>query len=165
MNEAIDLAWKWHKNQTRKGSINDIALPQVFHPISVLKRVWEWGYGTPPVLSACACHDIKEDTDITWEELREVIGEEATSIVEELTYEGNSPEEKANYIESFMEKSIEALVIKIADRIQNVKDFMLTKPEYAKKYFKKGHPLFVSLHFRREELPMEVETIQHGKEL
>jgi len=128
----------------------------VFHPFSVLKRVWEWGYGNPPVLNAAVCHDIKEETKITWEELREVIGEEATSIVAELTYEGNTPEEKAEYIESFKEKSIESLVIKIADRIDNVRDFMLSKPKYAKKYCKKGNPLFVALHFRREELPKEV---------
>lgn len=140
---ALELVLKWHKNQMRSGALNGVHLPFLVHPISVMK-------------TACMCHDTKEDTEITWKELREVIGDEATNIVAELTYEGNTPEEKAEYIKSFREKSIEALVIKIADRLNNVKDFILTKPEYANKYFNKAESLFEALVDRKEELDVEV---------
>jgi (p)ppGpp synthase/HD superfamily hydrolase len=152
---ALELAIKWHKNQVRKGERNGYHLPFIVHPISVMKRVWEWGFATPITMDASATHDTKEDTDITWEELMGVIGEEAADIVFELTYTGNSPEEKAEYLKSFRNKSLEALVIKLADRFQNVKDFMLTKPEYANKYFDKAKFLFQALTDRKDEFEPE----------
>tara|TARA_Y100000034_G_C6821681_1_gene370117 strand:- start:335 stop:886 length:552 start_codon:yes stop_codon:yes gene_type:complete len=153
---AIELVLKWHKNQMRSGELNGCQLPFIVHPISVMRRVWGWGFATPIVMDACACHDTKEDTDITWEELREVIGEDATDIVAELTYVGTTPEEKAEYIKSFKDKSIEALVIKVGDRLENVIDFMLTKPDYAKKYCDKAKLLFQALVDRKEELPFQI---------
>ena len=153
---AINLVLKWHKGQNRSALLNGINLPFIIHPISVMKRVWRWGFATLPRLKACVTHDTKEDTDITWEELREGIGNEATDIVAELTYEGNTTEEKAEYLKSFRDKSIDALGIKIADRLDNVTDFMLTKPEYANKYFDKAELLFQAFVDRKEEFDTEV---------
>ena len=152
---ALELAIKWHKNQVRSGKINDIRLPFIVHPISVMRKVWEWGFGTPVTMAASATHDTKEDTAITWEELIEVIGQEAADIVAELTYTGKTPEEKAEYLKSFSGKSLEALVIKIADRLDNVKDFRLTKPEYADKYFAKAESLFQAFIDRKDEFEEE----------
>lgn len=154
---AIDLVLKWHRGQIRDSSINNKPLPFLIHPLSVMKRVWKWGFATPIIMDACICHDIKEDTEITWEELRKVIGDKATDIVDELTYEGNTPEEKAEYIKSFRDKSIEALVIKIADRLDNVEDFILIlKYSYSIEYFDKAANLFETLLNRKKELDIEV---------
>lgn len=147
--EAAKLSVLAHEGQWRKERHGGVALPYFFHEIAVAKRVWGWGVHDIPTLNAAVTHDVLEDTKYTAEELEAVIGKEALAIVKELTFippKGISPDAKkalkAKYIETFAKASVEALVIKVADRIENVSDWLLTDVEYAKKYYGKGKPIF-----------------------
>jgi len=60
--------------------------------------------------------------------------------------------EKDAYLKSFKYKPIEALVIKLADRICNVLDYKLTDPGYAVIYFNKAKCLFEFYQERRNEV-------------
>lgn len=53
---------------------------------------------------------------------------------------------------SFATKSIDAVIIKIADRLCNVMDFQLTNPDYALKYMNKAKVLFETFEDRRVEI-------------
>jgi len=154
LKDAIDLAVKWHRNEDRKGRIRGMSLPYIIHPFQVMRLVWSWRAGTDITMSASMCHDILEDTNITYYELDGIIGEEAAKIVQELTYEGDK-DAKKEYMKTFHSSSIEALVIKVADRINNVQDFMITSPDYAQKYFDEADELFDALMTRLDEIKAE----------
>jgi len=151
LKDAIDLAVKWHRPENRKGQINGMSLPYIIHPFQVMRSVWSWGAGTDVTLSASMLHDALENTNLTYYELDGVIGEEAAKVVQELTYEGDK-DAKKEYMKTFRSSSIDALIIKIADRINNVQDFMTTKPDYAQKYFDKAQDLFDALLLRKSEI-------------
>lgn len=150
-----------HLGQTRKGS----GLPYVFHPIEVTKHLSEWGIKDQVTLKAALTHDVPEERqDIPYEnlcqELTDLIGEEAFSIVKELTFipDKNSSvpasKQKEIYMESFGKKSVQALVIKLADRYCNTLDFFkegCTK-DYSRKYWDKGKALFESFRNREQEV-------------
>ena len=55
-------------------------------------------------------------------------------------------------MESFKDKSIPLLVIKIADRLCNVQDFMVTDLKYAKKYLGKAEVLRATLFSKAREI-------------
>ncbi len=154
LKDAIDLAVKWHRPEDRKGRIRGMSLPYIIHPFQVMRLVWSWGAGTDVTMSASMLHDILENTNLTYYELDGVIGEEAAQIVQELTYEGDE-DEKKEYMRSFYSASVDALIIKVADRINNVQDFMNTSPDYAQAYFDKADDLFDALMSRLDEIKAE----------
>ena len=49
-------------------------------------------------------------------------------------------------------KSPEALIIKLADRICNTEDFLLTDPAYARTYLEKANSLYIAVYERQEEI-------------
>jgi len=152
---AIDFATDRHRGQFRKGS----GLPFIVHPMSVLTVIGtEWELRNLKVWKATICHDTKEDCGVTDEELIAVIGEDAASIVSELTFIPDPRDErpdhiqKRDYMRSFMQKSVDALVIKCADRFCNVCDWLSSDPEYAVKYWKKASDLMDAMFTRGEEI-------------
>lgn len=59
---------------------------------------------------------------------------------------------KSEYLASFAERSVEALVIKLVDRSCNVDDFLRSKPEYAPAYAGKAHAIYAAIEDRRDEV-------------
>jgi len=155
--KAIDLAVFWHDLTARKGVNGGTSIPYIVHPIRVMELVWKWGAGTIDNMCAAICHDLKEDTTITEEILRNSIGNTSTDVVFELTFTGG---DKAEYMKTFMRSSLEALIIKLADRICNVLDFALTDINYAGVYFSKAEVLFVAFYNRYDEI-----SFKYGSEV
>lgn len=107
-------------------------------------------------------HDTVEDTDATIEMVRAEFGDEVADLVAELTLEvpDDTPKEielqlKAEYMETFDKKSLNALVGKLSDRYCNVKDFYISDPGYAPKYLKKATSLLKAKDSRRLEIVKE----------
>ncbi len=148
---AIDLAHKLHAGQRRKG----FGLPYIVHPCEVFIRLLRWGVEDDIILSAAMLHDTIEDCPgTTAEKLAAVVGWPVANLVEELTYDGplNNASAKARWIETFRSKSGEALIVKLADRYCNVRDFMLTDLSYAQIYLQKADPLFYALQERKSAI-------------
>ena len=141
------FAFKAHTGQCRKYS----GLPFIVHPIEVCKTLSDWHIHNLDVLKAAICHDVLEDTFTTTESLEYEIGAKALSIVEELTYYSTIIS-KDEYMRSFGTKSVEALVIKLADRMCNIKDFYVRDKRYAEKYFRKAEHLFNTMAAREGEI-------------
>lgn len=125
---AVAFAAEKHKNQRRKDAE---ATPYVNHPIAlanVLKQ--EGGVDDVAVLSAAILHDTIEDTETTADELRALFGEEITKIVEEVTDNKSLPkaERKRLQIEHAAHASPKAKLVKLADKICNLRDIASNPP-------------------------------------
>ncbi len=147
---AIDFAHELHAGQRRKS----LPLPYITHPADVVRLLVRWGIEDYTILSAAMLHDALEDCDVTPYTMSLRVGPEVTRLVEELTYDGpaHNAHAKKQWLESFLTKSPEALVIKLADRHENVRDYTLTNPDYAKTYLFKAYVLLDALFVRLSEI-------------
>jgi hypothetical protein len=133
--QALQFATKAHAGQTRSGGD-----PYITHPMRVAASVEQYkqSHNLEAIIDAALLHDTVEDTDTTHEDLEALFGGLVASIVKELT---SDPEQikkvgKAAYLSHKMATmSSYALVIKLADRLDNVKDIATAKtPEWRAKY-------------------------------
>jgi (p)ppGpp synthase/HD superfamily hydrolase len=155
INKAIAFAAQCHQGQYRKDGLT----PYIVHPFAVLNLVKSWGVIDLDAWVASLCHDIREECDwVLPAGLINHIGEVPAGICEELTFipDTNNPippsKQKEEYMKSFNKKSIIALVVKLADRICNSKDFLLDSPAYAYKYWTKADSLVTHFYEREREL-------------
>jgi (p)ppGpp synthase/HD superfamily hydrolase len=149
--QIIEIVNEKFKGKYRKGTVNNEKIPAALHSLVVFYAAYRYGVSIEWVLRAILCHDLLEDTDTTVDELREWIGDDATNVVIELTFRPDEME-KSQYISSFGEKSVAAIVAKEIDRIENVKDFEVTDYNYAAKYFHKADRLHYIFYYRKEEI-------------
>lgn len=152
LSNVIDFTVDKHRKQYRKNKINGIAIPYLFHPFEVTKYVFKWGAGTLVNLKSSLTHDVREDCDVSYEEMIKVVGKESADIVEELSFFSNENFSKQEYIASFVSKSVPALIIKLADRICNSLDFKLSDPKYALVYWQKANLLLDAYNKRKDEI-------------
>lgn len=125
---AVAFAAEKHRNQRRKDAE---ATPYINHPIAlanVLKQ--EGGIDDVAVLTAAILHDTIEDTETTADELRAIFGEEISGIVLEVTDDKSllKAERKRLQIEHAAHASDKAKLIKLADKICNLRDIAASPP-------------------------------------
>lgn len=126
---ALEFAADKHRDQRRK----DVrASPYINHPIdlaNVLAR--EAGVTDPDVLCAALLHDTIEDTDTTPEDLEAAFGGKIRSVVEEVTDDKRLPknERKRLQIEHAAHASSDARLVKLADKICNLRDMAEHPPQ------------------------------------
>lgn len=98
--------------------------PYWVHPEGVAKIVMEHG-GSDIEIKAAMAHDVLEDTGDTFEDIAEKFGEDVASIVKEVTNDNDEIAKigKERYIsEELCRLSPEALTVKLADMLYNMKD-------------------------------------------
>ena len=120
--KAADFAAIKHKDQRRKSKS---AVPYINHPIGVAKILTSEAKVTDPiVLQAALLHDTVEDTDTTIEEIGDVFGDKVQSIVAEVTDDKSLPKQtrKQLQIDNAHKKSPEAKLVKLADKLYNLRD-------------------------------------------
>ena len=120
--KALAFAAHKHRDQRRKDAE---ASPYINHPIALADvLVNEGGVADTEVLSAALLHDTVEDTDTTPEELERVFGRRIARIVAEVTDDKNLPkaERKRLQVEHAATISAEAKLVKLADKICNLRD-------------------------------------------
>jgi guanosine-3',5'-bis(diphosphate) 3'-pyrophosphohydrolase len=120
--KALDFAALKHRDQRRKDAQ---ASPYINHPIALANvLVGEGGVSEPAVLAAALLHDTLEDTQTTVAELRAAFGDAITRVVEEVTDDKSllKAERKRLQVEHAATISREARLVKLADKICNVRD-------------------------------------------
>ncbi len=125
---AVEFAAQKHRMQRRKDSD---ASPYINHPIALMHVLClDGGISDPVVLAAAALHDTIEDTETTEEELRTIFGEEIAQIVVEMTDDKSLPkgERKRLQIEHAHRMSREGALVKLADKICNLRDVAANPP-------------------------------------
>lgn len=93
-----------------------------YHLERVEEALRDFGYDDPTMLAGAWLHDTVEDTDVTREDISETIDEVVADLVWRVTDEegDNRAEKKRNTYPKMTERD-EAVVLKLADRIANVR--------------------------------------------
>lgn len=126
--KAVAFAAEKHRNQRRKDAD---ASPYINHPIALANVLAnEAGVRDVAVLCAAILHDTIEDTETTAVELEEVFGGHITSIVLEVTDDKSLEKHvrKQHQIDHASHSSPEAKLVKLADKICNLRDILASPP-------------------------------------
>jgi guanosine-3',5'-bis(diphosphate) 3'-pyrophosphohydrolase len=124
---AAFAAYK-HRDQRRK---DREASPYINHPIALANVLAnEAGIDDPIVLCAALLHDTIEDTQTSAEELCSLFGPEVTSVVLEVTDDKllDKAERKRLQVKHAATVSERAKLVKLADKICNVRDIISSPP-------------------------------------
>jgi guanosine-3',5'-bis(diphosphate) 3'-pyrophosphohydrolase len=126
---AVAFAADKHRNQRRK---DPEASPYINHPIALADLLAnEGGVTDVTVLCAAILHDTIEDTETTPEELEALFGSKVTKVVLELTDDKSldKAERKRLQIEHAPHSSKKARLVKLADKICNLRDILAAPPK------------------------------------
>ncbi len=125
---ALAFAAEKHRHQRRK----DVdASPYINHPIALAEILAnEAGVEDEKVLQAAILHDTIEDTETTAQELAEHFGDDVAAIVLEVTDDKSlsKAERKRLQIEHAATISRRAKLVKLADKIANLRDIATSPP-------------------------------------
>ena len=129
LERAYDIAEKFHRGQVRKSGD-----PYITHPLAVTTILADIGM-TEPTLVAALLHDTVEDTAYKLDELRADFGDEVALLVDGVTkldkvkYGETAQAETIRKMIVAMSKDIRVLVIKLADRLHNMRTLRYVKQE------------------------------------
>ena len=122
MYRAYELAAEAHSQQRRKSGE-----PYIIHPIAVATIVaMELELGDNPIISAFL-HDVVEDTDYTVEDIRERFGDDVAFLVDTVTKRKKDSYQHSKQVDNYRQilesvhYDIRALLIKLADRLHNMR--------------------------------------------
>ncbi len=121
IDRAYEVAAHWHAGQMRKSGD-----PYITHPLAVTTILAELGMNTD-TLCAALLHDTVEDTAYTLAELRKDFGDDVAALVDGVTklervkYGEAAEAETVRKMVVAMSRDIRVLVIKLADRLHNMR--------------------------------------------
>ena len=163
IDKAVDYANDKHKLQKRKDGS-----PYIIHPLAVAQIVAEMGLDQDAVLGALL-HDCIEDTDASHEEIEKIFGATVAELVEGVTkltranFSTSEQEQMENLRKMFMamSKDIRVVLIKIADRLHNMRTMQYQTPEKQIKKCKETMDIYAPLAHRlgMQRIKWELEDI------
>lgn len=132
---AYEFAEKAHQGQTRTSGE-----PYISHPVAVAYILLEMCMDTD-TLCAALLHDVVEDTGVTLDTLKKKFGDDVALLVDGVTKIGQVPlntkeEQHAENIRKIlmaMSKDIRVIIIKLADRLHNMRTLACRPPEKQRK--------------------------------
>jgi GTP diphosphokinase / guanosine-3',5'-bis(diphosphate) 3'-diphosphatase len=148
LEQAYDVAERLHRGQKRKSGD-----PFITHPLAVTTILAELGM-TPPTLCASLLHDTVEDTPYTLAELRDDFGDEVAHLVDGVTkldrvvYGESAQAETVRKMVVAMARDIRVLVIKLADRLHNMRTIKYVKPSSAERSARETLEIYAPLAHR-----------------
>ena len=131
VDKAIEYARQKHKDQLRKDGS-----PYIIHPMAVAEIVVEMGLDEDALLGALL-HDCIEDTDASHDDIEQSFGQNVAELVEGVTkltranFSSSEERQMENLRKMFMamSKDIRVVLIKIADRLHNMRTMQYQTPE------------------------------------
>ncbi len=131
LNKAYDFALKAHKTQKR-----DEGVPYIIHPIAVADILSDLKLDSATIATGLL-HDTIEDTHATYETIKEEFGQEVADLVDGVTKisefenkaDENSKAENFRKLIIATSKDIRVLLVKIADRLHNMRTIQFVKGE------------------------------------
>lgn len=122
---AVLRAWQV-ADAAHAGMMRDEGTPFITHPVEVCRILWdEFACRDADLLCAALLHDVLEDTTVGEDELRATFGEHVTALVVAVTKVQVPTEERstrdAAYVRSLLVASADVRLLKMADRIHNLR--------------------------------------------
>lgn len=129
---AHDFSAAAHEGQKRQ-----TGEPYFIHPCAVVNVLVDLGFDDVSTLVAAFLHDVLEDTQVTADELEQKFGKEVLELVEGVTkldkikFVSAEDEQAENLRKMFfaMAKDYRVIIIKLADRLHNMRTLDALKPE------------------------------------
>ncbi len=127
---AYEIAYKAHDGQFRHSGE-----PYIIHPVQVAQILYKLGMDSESMIAALL-HDVVEDTELTEDDVKKEFGEDVANLVEGVTKLGKVPiftkeEQQAENVRKMlmaMSQDIRVIIIKLADRIHNMRTLAFMKP-------------------------------------
>ena len=125
-----------HKGAYRKGKDGtpDMSIPYIVHPEAVYNILRSLGVYDDTLLKSAWLHDVIEDTSATFEIIKDKFGIDVANLINEVSSDDEIKEKKKYLLAKMLKMSDEALTLKLADRLDNVKCSLLCSPEFISKY-------------------------------
>ena len=163
IDQAVQYANEKHKFQKRKDGS-----PYIIHPLAVAAIVVEMGLDMDAVLGALL-HDCIEDTDASHEEIERLFGATVAELVEGVTkltradFSSTEEAQMENLRKMFMamSKDIRVVLIKIADRLHNMRTMQYQTPAKQVKKCRETMDIYAPLAHRlgMQKMKWELEDI------
>src|SRR5512141_1736326 len=148
LERAYRTAEELHRTQTRKSGD-----PYLTHPLAVATILADIGM-TEPTLVAALLHDTVEDTPYTLDQLRADFGDEVAVLVDGVTkldkvkYGDTAQAETIRKMIVAMSRDIRVLVIKLADRLHNMRTLRYLKQEKQERIARETLDIYAPLAHR-----------------
>ena len=161
--QAYELAAAAHEGQHRKSGE-----PYIHHPLAVARIVADFGLDDVTVASALL-HDSVEDTGVTLEEVAERFGEDVAAIVDGVTkldrvqFDSKAAQQAASMRKMLvaMAKDLRVLMIKLADRLHNMRTLGAMAPEKQARIARETLDVYAPLAHRlgMQDLKQQLEDL------
>ncbi|MDX2272930.1 MAG: bifunctional (p)ppGpp synthetase/guanosine-3',5'-bis(diphosphate) 3'-pyrophosphohydrolase [Cyanobacteriota bacterium] len=144
---AFEFAYHLHARQVRKSGE-----PYIAHPVAVAGLLRDLG-GDAVTVAAGFLHDVVEDTDVTLENIERQFGLEVRILVEGVTklskfnFSSKTEQQAENFRRMFvsMAKDIRVIVVKLADRLHNMRTLQFLPEEKQKQISAETMDIFAPL--------------------
>ncbi len=144
---AFEFAYQLHKGQKRASGE-----PYIAHPVAVAGLLRGLG-GDSAMIAAGFLHDVVEDTEVTADEIEAIFGAEVRHLVEGVTklskfnFDSKKDQQAENFRRMFlaMAQDIRVIVVKLADRLHNMRTLEHLKPEKQKRIARETLEIFAPL--------------------
>ncbi len=146
--KAYEVAERMHEGQTRKSGD-----PYITHPLAVTTILAELGM-TAPTLCAALLHDTVEDTPYSLDDVRKDFGDEVAHLVDGVTkldkvkFGDTAQAETIRKMVVAMSKDIRVLVIKLADRLHNMRTLRYLRQDKQERIARETIDIFAPLAHR-----------------
>ncbi len=145
--EAYLLAKKAHEGQKRH-----TGEPYITHPVAVAQILAQMRMD-PPTIMAAILHDVIEDTSVEKHDLIEKFGKEVADLVDGVTkltqieFESRAQAQAENFRKMVMAmaRDIRVILVKIADRLHNMKTIDCLPPEKRRRIAKETLEIFAPI--------------------
>ena len=148
IDKAYNFAKKSHGDQKRKSGE-----PYIIHPIHTALILADLELDKESIMAGLL-HDVMEDTKVTREQMISEFGEEVTDLVDGVTkltkldYDADKVEKQAENLRKMflaMEKDIRVILIKLADRLHNMRTLQYMTPEKQKEKSKETMEIYAPI--------------------
>ncbi len=162
--KAVKIATKAHEGQMRKSGD-----PYISHPLAVMKILQDWKMDEDTIIAG-VLHDTVEDTELTLDDIKNEFGESVAFLVDGVTKLGKVregmkdidtylPQTKDNLLRLLVATGadIRVLIIKLADRLHNLRTLSALPLDKQKKIAKETLEVFAPLADRLNMGRLRVE--------